>query len=143
MVAQFTAKTTNSKEAIYFLSLIYCSINKLKSNMLFNAKNWCFLILRGKIFFALQNENHQNIKALLKGRDVVNVKQWTKDWVRDTVKTSSQAVNSKIQDKTKIQISWEEKLLRWNKKHFSLFLKDFQLPKIVSDFRVHLYFLVD
>ena len=55
MAAEFTAKTTNSKEAIYFLSLIYCSINKLKSNMLFNAKNRCFLILRGKIFFALQN----------------------------------------------------------------------------------------
>ena len=54
---------------------------------------------------ATAHENHQNIKALLKGRDVVNVKQWTKDWVRDTVKTSSQAVNSKIQDKTKIQIS--------------------------------------
>ena len=91
----------------------------------------------------LRMKNHQKIKALLKGRDVVNVKQWTKDWVWDTVKTSSQAVNSKIQDKTKIQISWEEKLLRWNKKHFSLFLKDFQLPKIVSDLRVHLYFLVD
>ena len=26
-------------------------------------------------------------------------------------------------------------ILRWNKKHFSLFLKGFQLPKIVSDFK--------
>ena len=41
--------------------------------------------------------------------------------------------------KTKIELSWErEELLRWNKKHFSSFLKDFQLPKIVSDLRVHL-----
>ena len=28
---------------------------------------------------------------------------------------------------------------RWNKKHFSSFLKGFQLPKIVSDLRVHLW----
>ena len=44
--------------------------------------------------------------------------------------------------KTKIELSWErEELLRWNKKHFSSFLKDFQLPKIVSDLRVHLVIL--
>ena len=41
--------------------------------------------------------------------------------------------------KTKIQISWEQKEpLRWNKKHFSSFSKDFKLPKIVSDMRVRL-----
>ena len=42
--------------------------------------------------------------------------------------------------KTKIEIPWERKeLLRWNKKHFSLFLKAFQLPKIVSDLRVRIW----
>ena len=41
--------------------------------------------------------------------------------------------------KTKTKISWERKeVLRWNKKYFSSFLKDFQLPKVVSDLRVHL-----
>ena len=39
----------------------------------------------------------------------------------------------------KIYIYWERKeLLRWNKKHFSSFLKGFQLSKIVSDLRVRL-----
>ena len=32
VIAQFTAKITNSEKAIYFLSLMSCSINKLKSN---------------------------------------------------------------------------------------------------------------
>ena len=36
---------------------------------------------------------------------------------------------------SKIPWEWKE-LLRWNKKHLSSFLKDFQLLKIVSDFRV-------
>ena len=41
--------------------------------------------------------------------------------------------------KTKIKISWEQnKPLRWNKKHFSSFLKGLQLPKLVSDLRVRL-----
>ena len=40
MVAQFTAKTTNSEKAIYFLSLMPCSINKLKPHMLFTCKNF-------------------------------------------------------------------------------------------------------
>ena len=36
-------------------------------------------------------------------------------------------------------MSWEQKeLSRCNKKHFSSFLKGFQLPKIVSHLRVHL-----
>ena len=35
LVAQFTAKATNSEKAIYFLSLISCSMNKLKSHLLF------------------------------------------------------------------------------------------------------------
>ena len=30
--------------------------------------------------------------------------------------------------------------LQWNKKHFSSFSKSFQLPEMVSDLRVHLYF---
>ena len=40
---------------------------------------------------------------------------------------------------TKTYISWEWKeLLKWNKKHFSSFLKGFQLSKIVSDLGVPL-----
>ena len=33
VAAEFIAKTANSEEAIYFLSLTSCSINKLKSHM--------------------------------------------------------------------------------------------------------------
>ena len=40
MVAKFTAKTTNSEIAIYFLLLRYCSINKLKFHMLFTFANF-------------------------------------------------------------------------------------------------------
>ena len=39
-VTQFTAKTTNSEKVIYFLSLISCSINKLKSHILFICKSF-------------------------------------------------------------------------------------------------------
>ena len=42
LVAQFTAKTTNSEKAIYFFLLMSCSINKLKSHMLFTSKNFMF-----------------------------------------------------------------------------------------------------
>ena len=42
IIAQFTAKTTNSKKAIYFLSLMSCLINKLKSHMFFTWKNFMF-----------------------------------------------------------------------------------------------------
>ena len=42
VIAQFTAKTTNSEKAIYFLSLMSCSINKLKSQMFFTCKNFMF-----------------------------------------------------------------------------------------------------
>ena len=37
-----------------------------------------------------------------------------------------------------VNILRSKKALRWNKKHFLSFLKDFRLPKIVSDLRVHL-----
>ena len=40
MVAQFAAKTTNSEKAICFLSLMFCSTNKLKCHMLFTWKNF-------------------------------------------------------------------------------------------------------
>ena len=46
VIAQFTAKTTNSEKAIYFLSIMCCSINKLKSHLLFTCKNfvlWFFV----------------------------------------------------------------------------------------------------
>ena len=37
----------------------------------------------------------------------------------------------------KLKISWERKeLLRWNKKHFLLFLSDFQLPKIRKHYMI-------
>ena len=41
-VGQFIAKTTkaNSEKAFYFLSLMSCSINKLKSHMFFPCKNF-------------------------------------------------------------------------------------------------------
>ena len=38
----FTAKTANSEKTIYFLSLMSCSINKLKPQMLFTCKNFMF-----------------------------------------------------------------------------------------------------
>ena len=41
VIAQFTAKTTNSEKAISFLSLIFCSTNNLKSRMLLTCKDFC------------------------------------------------------------------------------------------------------
>ena len=40
VVALFTAKMTNPEKTIYFLSLVSCSISKLKSQMLFTCKNF-------------------------------------------------------------------------------------------------------
>ena len=40
VIAQFTAKMTKWEKAIYFLSLMSCSINKLKSHMFFTCKNF-------------------------------------------------------------------------------------------------------
>ena len=45
--------------------------------------------------------------------------------------------DQKIMTKTYISWEWKE-LLRWNKKHFSSFLKGFQLSKIVLDLGVPL-----
>ena len=60
VVAQFTTKTTNLEKAIYFVSLISCSINKLMSHILFTCKSFtkilCFPIKRGKNIFAPVNE---------------------------------------------------------------------------------------
>ena len=42
VVAQFTTTTTNSKKAVYFLSIISYSVNKLKVYMLFTSKNLVF-----------------------------------------------------------------------------------------------------
>ena len=44
VVAQFTAKTTNSEKAIKFLPLMSCSINKRKFHMLFECKKRNFLL---------------------------------------------------------------------------------------------------
>ena len=54
MVAQFTAKTTNSEKAIYFLSLIYCLINKV-SVAIQILKFYVFRFYLEKKFFALEN----------------------------------------------------------------------------------------
>ena len=40
VVAQFTAKTTNSEKAIYFLSLTSCSVNRPKSQILITCKDF-------------------------------------------------------------------------------------------------------
>ena len=50
-VAQFTNKTTSSEKAIYILSVMSCSINKLKSIMLFTCKNVMFSDFTRKHFF--------------------------------------------------------------------------------------------
>ena len=40
VIAEFTVKTTNSEKAICFLSLMSCSINKIKSHLLLACKNF-------------------------------------------------------------------------------------------------------
>ena len=42
VIAQFTAKTTDSEKAIYVLSLMFYWINKVKSHILFTRKNFIF-----------------------------------------------------------------------------------------------------
>ena len=42
LIIQFTAKMTNLEKAIYFLSIRSCSINRLKSHLLFTHKNFLF-----------------------------------------------------------------------------------------------------
>ena len=54
MIAQFTAKKTNSEKPIYFLSLMSCSINKLKSQMFFTCKKFMFSNLTLKKNILLQ-----------------------------------------------------------------------------------------
>ena len=44
VIAEFNAKTTNSEKAIYFLSLMSCSMDKLKSHMFFACKNFFFFL---------------------------------------------------------------------------------------------------
>ena len=56
MIAQFTAKTRNPEKALYFLSLMSCSVNKLKSQMFFKCKNFMFSDFTWKkIYFAPGN----------------------------------------------------------------------------------------
>ena len=59
VVAQFTVKTINSEKALYFLSLMYFSINKVKTHMWFTCKNFtkmlCVPIKLGKKIFAPGN----------------------------------------------------------------------------------------
>ena len=46
-------------------------------------------------------------------------------------------MTKKLRQKSKY-LEKEKSLLIWNKKHFSSFLKGLQLPKIISNLRVHL-----
>ena len=55
VVAQYTGKSTNSEKAIYFLSLMSCSINKLKSHMFFAFKKFMFSDFMWKKIFAARN----------------------------------------------------------------------------------------
>ena len=55
VVAKCYKETTNTEKLIYFLSLMSCSINELKSQMFPHVKTMGFKILRGKIFFAPVN----------------------------------------------------------------------------------------
>ena len=68
-MAQFTAKTTNSEKAIYILSIMSYSMNKLKSHLLFTCKN-----LRPSIFLLFLSSSDENKKAEL-NRDVINKAQ--------------------------------------------------------------------
>ena len=52
VVARFTAKTTNSEKAIYFLSLTYCSINKLPSKHFLVLKTPSTRLQRNKFLFS-------------------------------------------------------------------------------------------
>ena len=61
MLAQFTAKMTNSENTIYFLSLMSCSINKLKSPMFFALKNFMFFDFKWKKIFAAENGGGHNL----------------------------------------------------------------------------------
>ena len=47
VVVQFIAKTTNSEKTIYFLSLMHCSTNKLKSQMSFKCENFKWKKMEG------------------------------------------------------------------------------------------------
>ena len=42
VITQFTAKTINSEKAIYFLSLMSCSIKKLKFHTFFTCNSFIF-----------------------------------------------------------------------------------------------------
>ena len=55
VIAQFTAKTTNSEKAIYFLLLMSCAIIKLKSCMFFSCKKLVFSDFTWKKSFAPGN----------------------------------------------------------------------------------------
>ena len=57
-VTQFTAKTINSEKSIYFLSLTFCSMNKLKSHISFTCKSFMFWVLHRKNFFAKGNKGN-------------------------------------------------------------------------------------
>ena len=55
VVAQITAKTVNLEKANYVLSLMFSSINKLKSHMLFACKSVMFSDFTWKKNFAPGN----------------------------------------------------------------------------------------
>ena len=56
VMAQFIVKTANSEKAICFLSVSSCSINLLKSHMLFTRKSFMYLDFTSKKKFAPGND---------------------------------------------------------------------------------------
>ena len=52
VIAQFTAKVTNLEKAIYFLSIMSCSINKSSFKCSLHVKILCFPILLGKKIYS-------------------------------------------------------------------------------------------
>ena len=56
VIAQFTARMTKWEKAVYFLSLMSCSISKFKSHMFFTCKTFMFRFYLGKNFAAENDE---------------------------------------------------------------------------------------
>ena len=59
VVAQLTAKTAISEKAVYFLSFMSYSINKLKSHMLFLSRKFMLYDFTWKNVFAPENRGRR------------------------------------------------------------------------------------
>ena len=102
----------------------------LKKFLILDSINWSNLI----VWLLLLLEILGNICTAivcLPSCDVINYEITLCLW------SSRFSARPKSRDKN-ISILRTKRALRWNKKHFSSLLKNFQLPKIVSDLRVSL-----